>query len=392
MAAIFEAIKPAIEREQEIQEWENQVEPIAAFEPVPIVEPAAPTPFDGKYGFGELLQAVHKDSVPGHLLGTDNRLYAAATGASEGVLSDGGFLVQKDFSNQIMRRVYELGQVIQRVEEIPISSNSNGIKLPAVDESSRADGSRWGGVQVFWTAEAAEKTPSKPKYRLMELDLKKTTGLYYATDELLQDAAALQSIAMQAFSEELTFKIEDSIINGTGGGQMQGILTSGALITVSQQAGQGAGTIVFENVRDMHARLHSRSRPKAIWLIDQSCEPQLQSMYLAIGTGGVPVYQPAGGVSGKPYATLYGHPVIPVEYCAAVGTVGDICLFDLSQYVMITKGGMKTDSSIHVRFIYDETVFRFVYRVDGQPTWNAALTPKSGAATLSPFIVLETRT
>jgi HK97 family phage major capsid protein len=386
-----EEIKPMIEREQKLQEWENQLEPIAV-EPEPIVQPPpAISSFEGPTAFGEFLQAVYKDSVPGHRQGIDQRLYAA-TGASEAVPSDGGFLVRTDWSNEILRRANAMGAVQSRVRRIPISAGSNGLKINAIAETSRADGSRWGGVQVYWTCEAAEKTSSKPEFRQMELSLKKLAGLFYATDELLADAAALQSIAMEAFSEELNFKVEDAIFNGTGAGQMLGILASGSLITVTKQAGQAAATLNYQNVLDMWTRLHARSRPNAAWFIDQSVEPQLYTMSLAVGTGGSPVYLPAGGASSSPYATLFGRPVIPVEYCAALGTVGDIGLFDLSQYLMIDKGGVETASSIHVRFIYDETVWRFVYRVDGQPIWNAALTPKSGAATQSPFIVLESRT
>jgi HK97 family phage major capsid protein len=100
---------------------------------------------------------------------------------------------------------------------------------------------------------------------------------------------------------------------------------------------------------------------------------------------------PAGGMSGLPYATLFGRPVIPVEYCATLGTVGDIILADFNEYLLARKGGLQTASSIHFRFDYDETVFRFVLRLDGQPAWNAPLTPFKGSNTLSPFVALATR-
>jgi HK97 family phage major capsid protein len=74
-----------------------------------------------------------------------------------------------------------------------------------------------------------------------------------------------------------------------------------------------------------------------------------------------------------------------------VGDQGDIMLADLREYQMIEKGGIQAASSIHVMFVYDETVFRFVYRVDGQPKWNSALTPKNGTTTVSPFVVLDAR-
>jgi len=64
-----------------------------------------------------------------------------------------------------------------------------------------------------------------------------------------------------------------------------------------------------------------------------------------------------------------------------LGTAGDIILADLSQYLLITKGGPQLASSIHVMFIYDETTFRIVFRCDGQPAWNSTLTMKDGTTT-----------
>ena len=83
--------------------------------------------------------------------------------------------------------------------------------------------------------------------------------------------------------------------------------------------------------------------------------------------------------------------MIPLEHADTVGTVGDIVLADLSQYLMIDKENIESAVSIHVRFIYDESTFRFVYRVDGAPWWNSALTPFKGTNTQSPFVALATR-
>ena len=74
----------------------------------------------------------------------------------------------------------------------------------------------------------------------------------------------------------------------------------------------------------------------------------------------------------------------------------DIMLCDFSQYKAIDKGGMQGDVSIHVRFVYDESVFRFVYRFDGQPVLSSAITPFSAGATtatdtLSHFVRIAAR-
>ena len=47
--------------------------------------------------------------------------------------------------------------------------------------------------------------------------------------------------------------------------------------------------------------------------------------------------------------------------------------------------------SMHLRFDYGETAFRFTFEADGQTWPNSPITPYKGAATLSPFVILEAR-
>jgi len=100
---------------------------------------------------------------------------------------------------------------------------------------------------------------------------------------------------------------------------------------------------------------------------------------------------PPNGLAGAPVRTLKGRPLIPCEYCATLGTVGDIVLVDLSYYITALQGGVQTASSIHLRFDYAETAFRTMTAIDGQPWLQSALTPFKGSNTLSPFISLATR-
>jgi len=341
---------------------------------------------------GEQMQAVARACSPEKSV--DRRLVFRATGMFEGTPSDGGFLVQTDFQTEILNRSYEMGQVLQRVRKIPISSNANGLKLFAINESSRAS-TRWGGILGYWLAEAGTKTSSKPELREMNFSLKKVAGLCYATDELLQDSTALENIIREGFSQEITYQVENKIILGTGAGTPLGICPAGAAgaatITVNKETGQLADTVVYENICNMWSRLWAPSRANAVWLINQTVEPQLFGMGIAIGTGGNAVYLPPGGASTSPYGTLFGRPVIPIEHADQLGDLGDIILADLSQYALIEKGGVQTAMSIHVNFIYDESVFRFVYRCDGMPMWNAPLTPPYTTITQSPFIVLQAR-
>jgi len=339
---------------------------------------------------GEFFQAVIRACKPGGTV--DPRLSTrAASGLSESVPSDGGFLVEPEMASQLLANVWDTGEILPKVNKVTLTGNKTGMKFNGLDETSRANGSRAGGILSYWADEADEKTASKPKFRQIQLDLNKLIGLCYATDELLGDASALAQVIENGFKSEFDFKITDAIINGTGAGMPLGILNSGCIVSVGKEAGQVANTIVYENVNKMWSRLMATSRPNSIWVINQDCEPQLNSMSLAVGTGGVPVYMPPGGLNDSPYSKLMGRPVVPIEQCATVGDTGDIMLCDFSKYRMIDKGGIKNDVSIHVRFIYDESVFRFVLRIDGQPELGSAITPYKGTNTLSHFVKLDAR-
>jgi HK97 family phage major capsid protein len=343
----------------------------------------------GAYGFGQFLIDVRNHAM--QRTPSPQFQQRAATGLNEGQPSAGGFLVQTDHAQALFQNAWDNSAVLSRITKIPISSNANGMTFNGVDESSRATGSRWGGMRAYWAAEADEKTASKPKFRQIEMKLQKCIGLCYATDELLADAQALSSFIQAGFGQELDFTLVDGIINGTGVGQPLGILNANCTVAQAKEGGQDADTVVAENIINMWARLKATSRPNAVWLINQEVEPQLHTMALSVGTGGVPVYMPAGGLSQSPYGMLMGRPVLPIEHCAALGDKGDVILADLSQYLGITKGGLQSDMSIHVRFIYDESVFRFVYRFNGQPILGKAITPYKGSATQSHFVTLAAR-
>jgi HK97 family phage major capsid protein len=340
----------------------------------------------------EFIVAVRNAGTPGGKVDNRLRIQNAASGLNETIGSEGGFFVQQDLSSKLLKRAYETGQLASRCEKIPISNNSNSIKFNSVDETSRANGSRYGGIVTYWEGEADEFTASKPKFIPIELSLKKLTALCYFTNELLADAAALPAMVEKMFAEEMAFKLDDAILRGNGTGQPLGILNSKALITVPKTASQTADTITLNNVQDMWSRRWSRSSSNMIWITNQDCEKQLQNMVIPTGTySGATVFMPPGGVSGAPYATVMGRPILVMEQAATLGDKGDLVLADLSQFVLIDKGGVETAESIHVRFIYDESVFRFIYRVDGQPIWRVPLTPYKGSNTVGPFITLAER-
>lgn len=321
----------------------------------------------------------------------EQQILAAATGQNTTVLTDGGVLVRRDFSTQFLEAAEEMSELLPRCNRIPIGEGSDGLEAPYIKEDSRATGSRNGGVRVYRKAEADTVSSSKIKLEKIDIRLEDLMGVGYVTERLLQDAPSLEGYLKTEFANEFSFVIDDEIYRGVGAGTCLGILNAPALITVGAEVGQDADTVVFDNVLNMRVRLLARLRKNAVWFINQDLEPQLQKMHMVIGTGGVPVWLPAGGASGNPYDTLLGLPVIPLEQASAPGDVGDIMLANLSDYIAIEKGGLQTASSMHVRFLYDEMTFKFKVRINGQPKTRKALTPYKGSLTKSPYVALAAR-
>lgn len=332
----------------------------------------------------------------------DNRLapLAAPQGASEGVGADGGFLIQQDFGELLLNQAYDTGAILSRCRQIPISSNS--IKIPIIDEASRAIGSQYGGVIAYWESEAGTPTASKPKFGRLELSAKKLMGVMYATDELLADAAALGTIAEQAFADVITFKLEDSIINGDGAGKPLGILNASALEVVTKETSQPANTVLQMNVSKMWAKMPPRLRAEAVWLAHSDVEPQLDSMVVPVknvagsdnvggSVVGSAVYAPGGTFMNPGAPRLKGAPVLFTEYNPALSTQGDLLLVNLKQYLTVQKGALEMAQSMHVAFLTAEECFRWVLRTDGQPAWKQSVTPAKGSNKISPFIALGAR-
>lgn len=405
--AKYDAAKAEFDRLKGFKDWADKLaamnDQIPKAEPAPATEPASVAkakstaasagkdlkntkPYES---VGSMLIDVVAHTVKGDS-GATERLYNANLNTGTG--SEGGFLIPEDFVGSMLERADEQSELFSRTTQLPLKGNTANI--PAVDETSRADGSRYGGIQVFWVNEGSEATYKQPKFRNLDLKLKKIMGLVSVTEEMLEDAPLLSSWLNTAFPAEMAFTLDQAIFNGDGNGKPLGILhaNNGALIVVAKEGGQTADTIVYENIVKMWARMPARRASRAVWYVTQQVMEQLPFMKLDVGTGGSAVFLPPGGASGAPYGTLFGRPVISIEQANTLGDQGDIVLADMSDYISVVKGGLKTAQSIHVNFNKDITAFRFTRRINGAPYTRTALASRALAAfTTSPYITLAAR-
>jgi HK97 family phage major capsid protein len=343
----------------------------------------------GRYGwrsFGEFAQGVQRACGDGGTVDQRLEVRAPTTFGQETVGADGGFAVPPDFRDDIMVLVNNEASLLPRTDQL--TSSSNSITAPS-DETTP-----WGttGVYATWEGEGDQLAQRKPSLKQVNARLNKLAVLVPVTDELLEDAGALNTYLRRKAPGAIDFKVNLGIVQGTGAGQPLGILNSPAIVSVAKEGSQVADTVVFNNIIKMWSRCYGPSRGNAVWLINQDIEPQLFTMSFEGTSSSVPAYMPANGLSASPFGTLMGRPVIPTQACETLGDQGDIFLVDLQQYMTATKTtGLRSDVSIHLYFDYDMTAFRFILRLAGLPWWSSTISARDGSTTYSPFVTLDER-
>ncbi len=348
---------------------------------------------DGDFkSLGEFLSRVRK-ACDGEA--NDSRLKTAGH-MEEADDSQGGFLVPEQWADRIYHAALEGAIVRPRVGDAAFRIKGNSLKVRKLNESDRSS-NIFGGVTFLWQPERADKTlaESKPAIGERELTLKKLVGGCFASNELEDDYGAFGDFMALAFGQAIRFIEDDHFINGTGVGQPLGILNANALIPVPRWT---AGTIDWRDIGEMADRLLPDSWERAVWLINPDA---LHALFNATAPAAL-----QATVLDLSQRTLWGRPFIVTEKCQSLGTLGDIILADFGagHYLIADKeleisGSRHVDDTFfhiqveyHQGFVTDETFWRVVLRVDGQPLMDAPLTPLRGGNTLSPFVALDVTT
>jgi len=312
-----------------------------------------------------------------------NETRAAGDGQVTNVYSDGGAFVQTDFATDIIDKGFNNSAILPKTQQRQLSGNSNSIEIVGIDESSRATGSRNGGVRVYTKAELEQLDASKAKFNNIELKVNKLTGLLYLSEEILEDASFLEGEVSDLFGSEFAFKIQDLIIRGSGAGEPLGILNAGCLVSQAKVTGQTADTITTANIVAMKARATGMAQ----FYANMDTMPQLDLLFKTAGDMDAKIFKSTGINTG----ILDGVPITFIEQCNTLGDAGDIILADFGSYVTVRKGGIKKAESMHLKFDYDQKAIKWTLRFDGQPRWRTALTPYKGTNTISPFVTLAAR-
>jgi HK97 family phage major capsid protein len=339
------------------------------------------TPFEN---LGEFARAVYVN---------DPKLFTNAAGMSGGVGADGGYYIPQGFLAGLVDGALQAEAIRPRATVVALPSGTTTI--PMFNTSDRS--SSLANLEPEATAEGATGTNQKALIGSVTMSAVKQMILVPTTSELMEDAPALFDTLLQKYMQDsLSQKLDDLFINGNGAGQPLGIVSAPCTVSVAKDSSQVAATVTPTNLAGMISRLAPGSFAKAVWLAHPSV---LASLFvMAVTIKNVAASENVGGfgpnwftVNADGTMSLLGRPLIVSDRCQQLGTVGDIVLADLSQYLVGIRGDARLMVDNSVGFKSAEIYFRLTLRVDGQPLLGSAITPRNGTSTLSPFVTLATR-
>lgn len=333
--------------------------------------------------FADFVQAVKNYKTEEN----QNKLKALTTG------TEGDFIIPVEYAAGILDFGDESNNFMSMCQKYPLSGNS--FSLAYFKSKTRTSANFYGGVVSYWVEEGNAPTASGMQFGKINFRLHDLALLIAATNDMIEDAPmAVGGIINTAFQKRIAYDLENVFLNGNGVGQPLGVLNSGALVTQAKKTSQSSNTIVSENLIAMRNRLPNESKRNAVWIYSPDVATEIQNC--KVGASDAPAFIPAGTLNNdNGLDRILGRPAYESEHMSvSLGTTKDLLLVDPTQYGVAYKGTFtpQVESSAHLYFDSNQTAFRLVYRIDGQPLWDTYITPAAGSITKSPIVVLATRT
>jgi HK97 family phage major capsid protein len=313
-----------------------------------------------------------------------------ATGLSEKVGSEGGFLVPWQLSEQVFAYLTE---AVIWPRAMKLQMGTWRLALPLLDNPSQADGAQGLGGVVFSTVENNEAIPaSNPQFGVTALAAHKLAALISPVpNELVSDAAAaFGDLFGRIIGMGLAWELDELFFNGSGAGEPQGILNAPCAVQVTRTT---SDEVLHTDVVAMAKALHPASKKSAVWLASEDVFDFLLSLYETVGTA--PSGQQIPPPGSLKYNTqsgqweLLGLPFETTDHQPPIGTPGDLVLADLSLYAIGSREMMTIEQSqLGATFTSDASAYRIRTRVDGRYIPVQPYTLANGKVT-SPLVTLQ---
>jgi HK97 family phage major capsid protein len=345
---------------------------------------------DPKQTFGQFLLAVRRrdhaalDRMGSRFCEWENTGQKTALATQTG--TQGGYTVPTEFYNRLMALVTEMAIVRPRATIVPMAGRS--VQVPILDVTTApaaGDTAFLGGVVARWTEEATTLNETEPTFKQVDLTNYELSGYSKLSNTLLQDSAVgLEAFLFQLFSRAIAWYEDYAFLRGNGTAKPLGVTSWSGLIAVTRNT---ANQFKIQDVAGMYARLLPGYTPNsACWVVHPSVIAQLLQI-ASTAAAGQNLF--LNNAQERPRLQLLGLDICISEKLPALGTANDVLLCDFQHYLIGDRMQVEIAYSEHVAFLSNQSVWRFVSRIAGQPWLRDKVTLSDATSTLSPFVGLN---
>lgn len=333
-----------IERQERLEAMEREMAaPVA--EPI-TVKPEASKKMDAKTGTAA---DSYNKAFWTQVRSRNGINYEVKNALSEGVDSEGGYLVPDEFEHTLISGLEEESAIRTLAH---VFSTSNGVhKIPVVRTKGNAS----------WIDENGSYGESDDVFGQEQIDAHKVGTIIKVSEELLNDSAFdLEQYFQAEFARRLGSKEEEAFIIGDGNKKPTGILhASGAEVGVTAASDKA---ITADEIIDLFYSLKAPYRQKAVWVMNDSTVRAVRK--LKDGNGQY-LWQPA--LHEGEHETLMGKKIITSPYVPEIGAGKKTIMFgDFSYYWIGDRQGV-TFKRLNERYAdMGQVGFLASHRVDGK--------------------------
>lgn len=285
---------------------------------------------------------------------------------SEGVDADGGYLVPEEFKAIMIMYDAEPTLVWSRATVWPMGGEK--MSFPKLQQNPDVDSEgfdHFAGVTFEWTEEGGNKPETQPEFGMLEMIVHELAGYTEITNTLLDDSVInLINYLTRIFRAAWYWVTDKSFIQGTGGKKPLGIINDPAILSVNRQT---SGTIKFQDVLNMEAKMPSVFDNGAVWFITKKGRAALRGQTVSATSDELVLQENFRNLSEGYTMTILGRPAFLADgKIPALGSTGDLIYGNWNQYYVGFRSDFVMDSSRHYKFRSNRTALRCAGRVDGQ--------------------------
>jgi HK97 family phage major capsid protein len=325
--------------------------------------------------FGELLGMVIKGeqidpdiTISQKSIDGLNMISKASVGQNVATAGDGGNTTQNDFMFEIQKLARAKSAIWSKVRQIECTGT--GLKFPQANETTRIHTSLYSGVRGYKVSEGVDHTISKLAFTNKDLTLAKLGLLVGATDEILDDNYLMEQFVVNAAIDAMAWIVDREIINAP-----LSVISNPLVNSTTGVACTGSNPATYAQLVNMYTAIEPTVRSQAQWYFSNDTYIDLLSTADAANRL---VFNPGvnGSISASVPGTLFGLPVNVIEQLPAAGAgAGNIICTVPSKYILAVKaGGVKMSMSDQVYWLSDQSLFKFVFRMNGAPEQASKVT------------------